>query len=118
MFVVLLFIVACVVSSNETNDFKNAKILENEYKEEFPNYYFKNKALNGFSRVESGQFELTETGDVMFVVRGVYTFRDADGNLHTRRYLSDYNGFKEIEPKIQSRLGSSAITTLQGGGLG
>ncbi|KAF5298358.1 hypothetical protein FQR65_LT01136 [Abscondita terminalis] len=107
--VIYLFLIfTYAVSSNETE----------KLNDETGNYFLKYKALNGFSREESGQFELTETGDIMFVVRGVYTFRDADGNLHTRRYVSDNNGFKEIEPKIQSRLGSSAITTLQGGGLG
>ncbi|KAF5298356.1 hypothetical protein FQR65_LT01134 [Abscondita terminalis] len=119
MFVVLLFIVACAVSSNETNDFKNAKILENEYKKEFPNYYFKYSTSNGISQEETGQMVRSENGEEIFVVNGVYSFIGADNKLYTHRFIAIDKGYREIDQSnSRNRISSSAITSLQGGGLG
>ncbi|KAK4880442.1 hypothetical protein RN001_008588 [Aquatica leii] len=127
MIAVYLFLILLSGSlSDEIADSKNAKILVYDNENNITNYFFKYKTSNGITREEEGGITRSETGKEILVVRGYYSFIGPDNILYIRRYIADDNGYREqlstdnakLSASSRNRIGSPAIASLQGGGLG
>lgn len=63
-------------------------------------YYYSYETSNGLSREETGEVVNVGTENEHIVVRGSYSYIDADGNMQEISYTADENGYQESVPLV------------------
>lgn len=59
-----------------------------------------------------------ENHNDIFEIHGHYTYRSPEGKFIEVWYKADENGFQIVEPALRTRIGSDALGSLIGGGVG
>ncbi|XP_026328984.1 endocuticle structural protein SgAbd-6-like [Hyposmocoma kahamanoa] len=118
--ILLIFVAIVLATSAPVNDNAQARILVYDFTNDGSgNYKFSYETSNGLTREETGEVVNVGTDDEHIVVRGVYSYVDADGNVQNVSYTADENGYQQStsgeEMSIPDYLPPSVVASLLGG---
>ncbi|XP_026328703.1 endocuticle structural glycoprotein SgAbd-5-like [Hyposmocoma kahamanoa] len=124
---ILIFSVAIVfATSAPVNENAQAQILSYKFTNDGSgNYEFSYETSNGLRREETGEVVYVGREDEHIVVRGIYSYIDADGKPQIVQYSADKKGYettpftrfhsKEPGPGIMARQPFEVVASLLGG---
>ncbi|XP_014363548.2 endocuticle structural glycoprotein SgAbd-5 [Papilio machaon] len=119
MYQVIFILTMLVISIADTNPLDKEANIE-EFKNDndgLGNYFFRFVTSNGITREETGRLINSGQPDEHVAVDGFYTYKDADGVLHTVTYKADTNGYVILSPlltPIPAALPESLVASLLG----